>query len=362
MADFINNIAAEVPKNSSNPPSEDSPKNIVNILNDDCIQKILLNLDDIVDFLRAAEVCSKFQDNAKMCFPFKTLEFIRNSKKRYKPNELTLKYAKRFLSIFGPLVKSIKCDFDAKFTKLTWNCLKYYRLKSFCDKQFGFISKYCGKTLIELMICNCHGFKMRSPFQKLKKLEILNVNEPRIFNNKISTNCRKKCINATTTLPQLTHLKLENVRNVTLIANHFPKIQHVEFNKVKNLKNSLFIDFQRQNPHLQSLYLSCCSGLASSVWRDVGKRMPNIKTLYLSDSVNRLYIGDEFMYFVQIYYGFDLGAEKYLISSVVENERPTENVDIYWRDIELAQILANMQTIRKLKIGIIPPHRAFLYY
>lgn len=53
------------------PPPQDSPKHILNALNDKCIQQIFSYLisGGILDFFSAAEVCKKFQENAKACFP-----------------------------------------------------------------------------------------------------------------------------------------------------------------------------------------------------------------------------------------------------------------------------------------------------
>lgn len=52
------------------PPSQNSLNHILNALNDQCIQHVLTYLiGDIRDFYSAAEVCRKFQDNAKKCYP-----------------------------------------------------------------------------------------------------------------------------------------------------------------------------------------------------------------------------------------------------------------------------------------------------
>lgn len=50
-------------------PAQDSPKHILNALNDYCIQIILRKLTNPSDFVRAAETCYRFQANALECFP-----------------------------------------------------------------------------------------------------------------------------------------------------------------------------------------------------------------------------------------------------------------------------------------------------
>lgn len=50
------------------PPAHDSPNNILNALDDFCIQEILRRLKS-VDFFNASMTCKRFHENAKMCFP-----------------------------------------------------------------------------------------------------------------------------------------------------------------------------------------------------------------------------------------------------------------------------------------------------
>lgn len=96
------------------PPAQDSPKNIINILDDDCLQAVLLKLEDVYDFFRAAEVCTRFQNNAKQCFPFKSILFTHElGLDRWKSYDVVLHDdADKLLSLFGAKIQSIKCEFD----------------------------------------------------------------------------------------------------------------------------------------------------------------------------------------------------------------------------------------------------------
>lgn len=373
---MANNIAAEEPRNSFKriyinvPPSKDSSKNIVNILNDDCLQKIFSYLDDIVDFLHVAEVCTRFQDNAKLCFPFKHIKLINCDKWPYQEHELSFRYLKRFLSIFGALIKTIQCHFvfDSHRKRAELN---HYTLKAFCVEQLGFISEYCARTLIELVVVDCYAFEVRLPFLVLKKLELLRVNMAKInpfypkwlYYKTFCMNTRKFSENSVDRtafmFPELTHLKFDLIYNADWIAQHFPKLQHIEFSSARDFTNDAYLEFQRRNPQLQSLYLSCTTSLPSEVWRNIGDRTPNIETLHLAKIPDGKHSGLDITHFstlpnlknLFIYNWKDsqLTPVKSLISALAQNKRSIENLEIGLVDIELAIHLSKLKTIKRLK-------------
>lgn len=57
------------------PPAQDSPKNILNILNNDCLQAIFRKVDNMRDIYSVAHVCVRFQQNAIECSTFREVEF-----------------------------------------------------------------------------------------------------------------------------------------------------------------------------------------------------------------------------------------------------------------------------------------------
>lgn len=113
-------------------PAQDSPKHILNALNDDCIQEILRKLANATDFLSAAETCQQFQNNALQCYPpeFENLPFSSENKS----NNLPMGLASNYLQIFGHLISELKPvnDFDETILNMIANC--------------------CGETLSELDI------------------------------------------------------------------------------------------------------------------------------------------------------------------------------------------------------------------
>lgn len=88
------------------PPPQSSPQHMLNALNDKCIQHILGYLiGGVEDFLSAAEVCEKFQENAKQCYSSIYTDFEISSRHNQEYH-LTLHRVKDYLKIFGHLIKS----------------------------------------------------------------------------------------------------------------------------------------------------------------------------------------------------------------------------------------------------------------
>lgn len=84
-------------------PAHDSPNNILNTLNDFCIQEILRRLES-VDFFNASMTCKRLHENAKMCFliVFQPDTFIRIEK----PTKVDdVQY---ILNMFGHSIKKLR--------------------------------------------------------------------------------------------------------------------------------------------------------------------------------------------------------------------------------------------------------------
>lgn len=150
------------------PPSQDSPKHILKALNEDCIQLILRKLENVRDFLNAAETCTRFQANAKITFRAQYKEIRIDELKYYNKSidryTVTLDRLDSFLSIFGHLI------------------MELHYIVLFFDKDneiLNMIADYCGKTLNKLRVGPTIGgkyhsiyFNTRSKFQALEELEI----------------------------------------------------------------------------------------------------------------------------------------------------------------------------------------------
>lgn len=197
------------------PPPQDSPKNIINILNNDCLQAILLEIKDVHDFYRAAKVCTRFQNNAKECFPFKKLRIAYTLEPRGRIHDIVLfDDADAFLSVFGSEIKFLECD----FLHHNPNYVHYY------DNKIETMAKYCGNTLVELQITRGE-FKKFRPFQMLKKLKLINGS---IHN-----------FDPVVAFPELKNLHLDYVKinNMDWIAHKFSNLECINFAVILSFKN-----------------------------------------------------------------------------------------------------------------------------
>lgn len=301
---------------TSIPPARDSPKNILNILNDDCLQAIFSKLDRNCDLLAAAEVCTRFQTNAKISFT--SVNIIFKPKPWYVRSE-----SNRFMKIFGPRIKSIKFDR--------------------CDAKLNLVSKYCGNTLNMLRL---HGkgnkfYKLSSPFAALKQLHLDNVSIEH-FDSKAM-------------FPELEILELTRVKNLNWMANAFPKLKHVSLAKC-DLSDDAFIEFQKCNPQLQSLDLYRYRKLSFAVFDGIDTRLPNIHAISfkvgkMGESIRQL---GNFRYLRKLIllnsYHINSHVMESLFLAWVINNQPIENLIIDYVNVELSTHLQRLKKIKLLSI------------
>lgn len=139
-------------RNAQMAPPHDSPSNILNTLNDDCIQAILVRITNVPDFANASQACERFQENAKLCFPsrFKSIELC--SCELFKNREALLS----FFRIFGNSIRSI-----------SWKCSKLRCRYGKNDDFNWFFRKF--KQLLEL---DTKSFNQFSPAMLTKFLQL----------------------------------------------------------------------------------------------------------------------------------------------------------------------------------------------
>lgn len=232
-------------------PIYDSPKNILNLLNDDCIQIILRKLTNIRDFFSASKTCRRFQENAKQCFP-RNFKEIKINDHGWFIRALPTKHALSFLNIFGHLISSLDL-FHNSMLKLT--------------------QQYCSKTLSKLDLC-CINKKLfdLSMFQALEEVKI--------------RCCSVNKLHLPTTLKilKLNYIELENDRIEWNPKQELPKLGVVEFCDV-NLNDTEFITFLSLTPQLQRLKIVDCEKLItycddpSHVFAAIGNLVPNLVDL-----------------------------------------------------------------------------------
>lgn len=320
------------------PPEQNSPKNIMNILNGDCLQAIFVKIKDVYDLWSTAKVCTRFQKNVIACFPFKELRF------GYHSGENAVKFddAASFLSVFGSKIKSIV--FTTSYSDHT---------SAEHKKNLNLIAKYCGKTLNRLDICGTgitHNLCM--PMQALKRLLLSDDS----FHNFAST------------FPEMEFLRFKNHKtgpHLELIKNHFPKLRTFALYS-ESLTNDIFIEFQKRNPQLETLVIGNYKNLASSIWESIADNLPNISTLRILNikSISEYQYGPEIAHISRLrnlsYLELwettprQFGMIKLLFSSLITCKQPIEikmlTYDRDYIDTEIAELLANINSLKYLRM------------
>lgn len=231
------------------PPPQDSPNHILNALNDKLLQRVLSYLiGDIRDFFNAAEVCKKFQENAKLCYPSIYKDFCMG---RDQEDHLPLSRVENFLNIFGHLINSIEWGENQK--------------NSSESEIFNAIADFCGNNLRRLRISNHNlDFILASKFKILEELELFacNLNNFRI-------------------LPTLNKLLINDVTFNCLdwISKTYPNLKDVAFKIFRQLNDEILIEFHRMNPQLESFRVVACHFITSSIFQGIATRLPNLIAL-----------------------------------------------------------------------------------
>lgn len=173
-------------------PDRDSPKHILNVLNDDCIKEVLLQLENFVDFQSAASVCKRFQNVAKIWFPYKTFCIGKYWKHELAPavppvssrpfDSVPLDQLNFFFRIFGEQINTIEwtpmlpissvstiSQYVIQGTKTTMNFTNYSDTNNDIIRA---VANLCGNTLISFKIIGFIDLSMPSNFKVLERIEL----------------------------------------------------------------------------------------------------------------------------------------------------------------------------------------------
>lgn len=242
------------------PAAQDSPKHILNALNDDCIQSIFRQIDNVRDFLSAAETCVRFQENAKLTYrtQYKKIRVGELHSHGDNSNIVKVNRLQSLLSIFGPLIAEIY--FDGEVHNETQNM----------------IADYCGKTLttFKILSSNVVDFNTRSPFTALAELEVIDANV-RNFG------CRSE-------LRRL--MAWGRMTDFDWMIQPFPKLESVTLYVVHQLRLEQAVEFLKLNPQLRSLHIRLCKQITPHIYDSIVEHVPNLEKLYfhLHDSTPSL--------------------------------------------------------------------------
>lgn len=342
------------------PPAQDSPKNILNILNDKCIQAIFNQLiSNLEDFLNASEVCCRFQENAKVCYSEMGEKRLMITSKRpsfLPPGSVSFDHIHSFLRIFGKFHESFylvsirdeKYIFDENYTadqKPT-------------DEVLNSIADFCGSTLTKLSTHTGYiDFGTRSCFKVLEKLSIATG-----------------LIYSLSSFPELKLLEVRSckIMHADLFARAFPKLEKAVLCSVDGLTDDAFIGFQTHNPQLQHLWLTCLYpnvNITSAIFRSIANRTPNLTEFTLICNKDESLMKDlteDILHLSGLQRLRNLRIEckkasfsaKQLIDSFAENSVPIENLQIHGAYPDFVESLPRLQNLKELNLLNVPEDMA----
>ncbi|XP_031637929.1 uncharacterized protein LOC116350314 [Contarinia nasturtii] len=304
---------------------EDIPSDILNILNDDCLQEIFRRLTNVRDFLSVAQVCTRFQENAQQCIPSQFKEIsIRGG---FFINSIPTRLLTCFLQIFGGSVKSIR-----------WHTTE----RNSDTENMNILADHCGKSLLELTISD-HNIDLdtRSDFEVLEKLEIETglIKNFRIF-------------------PQLKVLKLKLVKVLTFdsIVQIIPKVEEIELVNINGFTDDMLIEFLTKNPQLRRFKVEGCKRVSSSILRDISIRVPHLVSLHIM-FFNPFFENDDLLHIANLRQLKCLGiycnrfSAKSLIELLVKNNVQLESLSINGYGNSLAEAILNLNLLKHLDVG-----------
>lgn len=168
-----------------NPPDQDSPKHILNVLNDDCLFAIFEKLH-FSTLITVANVCTRFNGIAKDTFSrkykFRKINILDLEWNR----QPTLSQVNRFLNEFGSSITSLSL-FERSLTRYIGRKIKD------TDIMLKMINKYC-KSINELEFngLEVHEqklYEIRGLLERLEILRVYDVKTASMFD--IISNCSK---------------------------------------------------------------------------------------------------------------------------------------------------------------------------
>lgn len=312
---------------SSSSPSEHLPQHILTILTDECIQHILCFLiGNIRDFLSAAEVCKRFQENAKKCFPSIYQDFC--IVRPFWNYHLPLNDVIRFLKIFGYLIRSIK--WDRTYVRCSSSIL------SFDVEMFETIAKYCGNNLIKFE-CDHHDFDFNNG-SDFSAIEVLEIGLGTISNFKIPFGLKKLLLRCTDIGIFDYNIKV-------------PTLNKAVFVNVNQFNDRCLLEFLRLNSQLECLEFSYFDhNITLPILEEIPHLTPNLIQLHIH---TRRWPDANFIPITTLRRLKSLNLEFFiipseLIDSMIENRMALEDLEINVQSVS-NQSLQNLQELIQLK-------------
>lgn len=301
-------------------PAQDSPRHILNMLNDHCIQEIIRRLDRLEDFLSVAETCTRFQSNAQNCFKLKFKKIIIGGNVNTVKN-LPTPRIQSGLSIFGHLIE-----------QLFWLATKNPAI----DKEsFKSIGHFCGKTLNHITIGNYNGMLRKR--LRFTALQSMSLHEASARNCEFHSQLKSLIMHHRGSIP------------IQLRIREFPNLQHLSLRGIKSLTNVRLSKFLSLNQQLTKLEIDKCAHLTPPIFEDVGKYLSNLEHFKFIDPLRVLW-EDELVPLCRLRALRRLQLTTLSIGCIhilAENNVPIDSLSFYWPSFE--NLLKNMPKLPKLK-------------
>lgn len=315
----------------ADPPAQDSPKNILNILDDDCIEEILRRLKKLEDLLNAASACKRFRETAKSLkwmFRSVAIEDVRHI--WIAATIVSAELAPTLLRNFGHLIESVE-----------W---KPKRNRERNDEMFKLIVKFCGKTLKRLVISNYNPqFNKRNRLQALERLELY---EARPKNFRLDSHLK------------YLRIRLSSLKQQPWFIRPFPHLENVRFELMK-LTDDMLTKFLSFNQQLRVLQTDADTLLSPMVLESIGHYSRNIETLHIHSfnfmEFESTIINEKLLYLnaLRKLMDFWLRGElslELLLNMFAENGAPIWSLGIFLTPIDTAPSFPTIKTLNNLHI------------
>lgn len=341
-------------------PAADSPDNILNSLNNDCIKEIFRRMN-IAGFLSAARTCKRFQENAIACYPFKDFNIVKDGSE----NHLSTRDVKEFIAIFGPLIKSINWKKSYGKRKKLWKSVLDAKFKTDIFHQ---IAKCCGETLVELYINGQFvHFQKGTEFKVLEKLTLCNVTVrksasfPKLKDMKL---LGVNDYNAVKRSDQLTR-RFVRAKNFNWLRQNFPNLENAVFALTTLMTDDVIIEFQQFNSQLKNLtlYNHYPYRITSSVLEEIPRRLPNltsfktygIKSRPDAETDLKFLMQLENLKCFQIPYKYNRSIFREIIASFPDNNIHLEHLGISYayyaaKDNELVETVSKLTFLKEVTL------------
>lgn len=322
------------------PPAQDSPANILNKLDDDCIREIF-RFFKAIDLCIAAQVCTRFNRHANDMFSakYKELDMYDAFDKMLSKNE-----TEALLRNFGALIHSLVAS-SGRVASTNQFLIK--------------VNNYCA----HLKVLNLSGFrifgvlykKLRPLFAALEKLTLKDC--------KLSDNM-KALFGVCGKLKSL-DLTDCNMSNGKCIKQTFPALEEVSFVRTDGLKNHALNTFIASNTTVKKLKIDDNSNpLSTEIFHLIGVHLAELTDLEIgeiefNDSTEEThFLRDvQFLSHLKSLKVLKINLQSYsmfsLVSSLAANDSSIEHLELHESSVDGKAIekIAQLKQIKILKVS-----------